>query len=85
MTDEQVVGIDVRPATGELFALTDRARLYTIDPTTGAATLRATLAADPGDASDPFTALSGAKFAVDFNPVPDRLPRDQRHAAKFAD
>ena len=58
-----VVGIDVRPATGALYALTADSKLYTVDPTTGAATLASTLS----------TALSGSTFGVDFNPVPDRL------------
>jgi len=73
-TNEQVLGIDARPATGELYALTDGARLYVINPTTGVATLRATLAAVAGD---PFTGLSGTKFGVDFNPASDSSSRDQ--------
>src|SRR5215213_4160644 len=44
---ENLVGIDVRPATGELYALSAAGRLYTIDARTGAATLKSTLAADP--------------------------------------
>lgn len=60
---ETLVGLDVRPATGELYGLTTAGRLYTVDPATGAATLRSTL----------DVALAGAAFATDFNPVPDRL------------
>src|SRR5581483_1695827 len=48
-------------------------RLYTIDTATAAATLVATLAADPADLTNPYTTLSGASFGVDFNPVADRL------------
>lgn len=73
---ETLVGIDVRPATGQLYALGNTAgvgRLYTIDPATGVATLVAVLAADPTDLTSPFTALAGTSFGVDFNPVPDRL------------
>ena len=70
---ENLVGIDVRPATGELYALGAAGVLYTINAQTGAATLKATLAADPADATNPFTALSGTDFGIDFNPVPDRL------------
>ncbi len=40
---------------------------------TGAATLAATLTVDATDTTDPFTALSGTSFGVDFNPVADRL------------
>jgi hypothetical protein len=70
---ESVLGIDVRPATGELYALGSSGRLYVVDPVSGAATERATLTADPTDATDPFTGLSGTDFGIDFNPVPDRL------------
>jgi len=71
--DEEIVGIDVRPRDGSLYALTSRARLYTIDALTGQATRRADLSADPNDATAPFTALAGTRFGVDWNPVADRL------------
>jgi len=73
---ESVVGLDVRAGgatPGELYALGSTGRLYTINTTTGAATLKSTLAADAGDSTDAFTALSGTEFGVDFNPVADRL------------
>ncbi len=35
---DTLVGIDVRPATGQLYALGSGAHLYTIDPNTGVAT-----------------------------------------------
>ena len=73
---EQIVGIDVRPATGQLYALGNAGgtgRLYVIDPTTAAATLVAALAADPSDSTSPYTALAGTAFDADFNPVADRL------------
>jgi hypothetical protein len=73
MPDEEIVGIDVRPRDGLLYALTSRARLYTIDAITGQAMRRADLSADPGDATAPFTALAGDRFGIDFNPVADRL------------
>lgn len=60
---EDLVGIDVRPATGKLYAVGSLSNLYTVDPASGAATLVAGLS----------TPLSGAAFGVDFNPVPDRL------------
>jgi dipeptidyl aminopeptidase/acylaminoacyl peptidase len=62
-TGETVVGIDVRPATRQLYALGSTGRLYIVNPVTGAATLASTVS----------TALSGTAFGVDFNPVPDRL------------
>jgi hypothetical protein len=62
---ENVLGIDFRPATGELYALGSTSRLYRIDTATARATQ-----VGPG----PFTpALSGAEFGVDFNPTVDRL------------
>jgi hypothetical protein len=60
---DTLLGIDVRPATGQLYALATGGRLYTVNPVTGAATLASTL----------NVALAGTAFATDFNPVPDRL------------
>jgi len=71
--DEWIVGADIRPSNGMLYALTDQARLYTIDLASGVAKLDSTLSADPADASEPFSGLRGAKLGVDWNPVPDRL------------
>jgi hypothetical protein len=62
-TGENIVGIDFRPATGQLYALGSNSRLYIINPSTGAATFVASLS----------VALNGTDFGVDFNPVPDRL------------
>ena len=70
---ENLLGIDYRPADGLLYGVGSSGRLYTIDPATGAATLKSTLAADATDTSAPFTALAGSDFGVDFNPVADRL------------
>ncbi len=63
-TGETILGIDFRPATGELFALGSLSRLYTINLTTGAATQVGSNGA--------FT-LSGTKFGFDFNPTVDRI------------
>ncbi len=63
---DTVVGIDVRPANGLLYAVVDGGasdRIYTVNPITGAATLASTLS----------VALAGTRFGVDFNPVADRL------------
>lgn len=61
---ETVVGIDHRPATGELFVMSSASRLYRLDGTTGAAT--------QVGADGAFT-LSGTSFGFGFNPVPDRI------------
>lgn len=70
---ELVLGIDVRPRDNMLYGLTSTARLITIDPATGVATVKATLAADAADTTLAYTAIAGTAFAVDFNPVADRL------------
>lgn len=60
---ESLLGIDFRPATGQLFGLGSTSRIYRIDQTTGAATLVGGLT----------TPLLGTNFGFDFNPVPDRI------------
>lgn len=60
---ENILGIDFRPANGQLYGLGSNGRLYTINTATGAATFVSTLS----------VGLSGASFGVDFNPVADRL------------
>ena len=73
---ETLLGIDIRPGgatPGQLYALGNSGRIYTLNPMTGAATLKSTLAADPADTTNPFTMLSGIEYGVDFNPVVDRL------------
>lgn len=63
-SNEQIRGIDFRPATGQMFALGSFNRLYTIDTVTGAAT----------QVGSPFAnALNGSSFGFDFNPVIDRI------------
>ncbi|WP_288378922.1 DUF4394 domain-containing protein [uncultured Massilia sp.] len=70
---ETLLGIDFRPRDGLLYGITSNARIVTIDPATGAATPKTTLSADPADTTQPYTTIAGAAFAVDFNPVADRL------------
>jgi hypothetical protein len=70
---EAIVGFDFRPANGALYAVTDAGRLYTVDTTTGAASGAVTLTANTGDATAPFTALSGTRFGVDFHPMDGQL------------
>jgi hypothetical protein len=61
---EAILGIDLRPSTGQLYALASTSRLYTINPATGAATQVGSAGA--------FT-LSGTFFGFDFNPTVDRI------------
>jgi hypothetical protein len=62
---EKILGIDLRPFNGQLYALGSTSRLYTINWETGQAT-------EVG--SGPFTpALEGTSFAFDFNPTVDRI------------
>ncbi|WP_420223479.1 DUF4394 domain-containing protein [Pigmentiphaga litoralis] len=72
---ETVVGIDQRPADGKVYGLSSTGRLFTVVPTTGVATVVATLAADTTDTTAPYTTFpaAGTTFSVDFNPVADRL------------
>ena len=59
-----VLGIDVRPADGMLYAVVSDGSIVTIDPATGAATVKSKL-----DTMLP----AGVMATVDFNPVADRL------------
>lgn len=59
-----VVGIDVRPADGMLYAVTADGGIYTVDAKTGAATMKSKLSE---------TLKAGNTITVDFNPVADRL------------
>jgi hypothetical protein len=72
-SNESVRAIDFRPANGQLYALGSFGHIYTLNLTTGAASLVSTLAADPSDSTSPFVALSGTDFGIDFDPVADRL------------
>jgi len=62
--DGTLLGIDRRPLNDLIYGLTNTNNIYTIDPSTGAATFVSTL-------STPFT--GGFTSGLDFNPVPDRL------------
>ncbi|MDQ4119962.1 MAG: DUF4394 domain-containing protein [Acidobacteriota bacterium] len=61
---EDILGIDFRPANGQLYALGSSSRLYTINLITGAAT--------PVGAAGAFS-LSGGSYGFDFNPTVDRI------------
>ena len=70
---ETLLGIDVRPKDRLMYGLSSTGKIYMIDPATGAATAKATLAVDPADTTLPYAGMIGTAFAVDFNPVADRL------------
>jgi hypothetical protein len=62
---DAIVGLDVRPLNGQLYALGKTSRLYVINPRTGAARLVG---------AGPFTPpLAGTGFGFDFNPTVDRI------------
>ncbi len=63
--DEGILGLDMRPANGQLYALGSSSRLYTINMSSGAATAVGTAAFT--------TALTGTRFGFDFNPTVDRI------------
>ena len=63
--DEEILGVDMRPATGQLYALGSSSRIYTIDLAARSASLVG---------AGPFMpALSGTRFGFDFNPTVDRI------------
>jgi len=71
---ENIVGMDFRPADGQLYALTDQAHLYVVNTTTGAVSGSVTLAKNDLDLTAPvYAGLSGTKFGVDFSSSDDTL------------
>lgn len=64
-TGEMILGIDFRPATGQLFALGSSSRLYILNTSNG-------MAAAVGGAAF-STPLAGSDFGFDFNPLVDRI------------
>jgi hypothetical protein len=74
---ESVVGIDFRPATGQLFALSTNGaggiRLSIIDPQTGAATPVTATFQQFVDATGNTLPIQATAFGIDFNPTVDRL------------
>ena len=69
VANDDLIGIDFRPANGSLYAVGTgggaggSARVYTIDLLTGVA----------NQVSELNMSLNGSRFGFDFNPVPDRL------------
>jgi hypothetical protein len=69
---EKLLAIDFRPATGQLYGITNFSQLYLISPTTGAATR-----VGPGSFSPPLNLGSTRGWMIDlgfdFDPVSDRI------------
>jgi hypothetical protein len=62
---ENLLAIDFRPATGQLYGVSDQSRLYVIDPATGTAV---------AVSMTPFSpAINGSAVGFDFNPTVDRI------------
>ena len=59
-----LLGIDVRPADGQLYGIVDNGAVVTIDPCNGKAQFKSQLAQ---------TLPAGVRASVDFNPSADRL------------
>ncbi len=59
---DRLIGMDVRPATGALYAIAASGQLYVLDPRTGTATAVGTPAA-----------ITGTAAGFDFNPAVDRI------------
>jgi hypothetical protein len=66
---ESILAIDVRPATGEIYALGSSSRLYRLSENNGVVH-----AVQAGNTINQFTpALNGLNFGFDFNPTIDRI------------
>lgn len=68
--NQSIVGLDFRPATGELYALgynnaTGESQLYTVNPSTGVATAV--------NMTPTILSLGGTQVGVDFNPLVDKI------------
>jgi hypothetical protein len=64
-TGETILGMDMRPLNGAIYALGSTSRLYTVNIGTGAVTQIGTATLS--------TLLNGSSFGFDFNPVTDRI------------
>ncbi|MCI0358898.1 MAG: DUF4394 domain-containing protein [Planctomycetaceae bacterium] len=66
LSGEDITGIDFRPASGELFGITDMNRVLRIDPATGQTV-------QPGPSIDAALLAPSQSVGIDFNPTVDRL------------
>ncbi|WP_313598873.1 DUF4394 domain-containing protein [Epilithonimonas vandammei] len=65
LSGERLLSIDFRPATGELYALSNASKFYIVNTASGAARAVGTTAFSP--------AISGTIASIDFNPTVDRI------------
>ena len=64
-TGETILGIDFRPATGQLYGVGSTSRIYVINPSTGSARMIGTAPFSP--------IIAGTQVSFDFNPTVDRI------------
>lgn len=65
MSGDRLLAIDFRPATGQLYGVSNNSRMYMINPMTGAARMVGGASFSPG--------VTGDAIGLDFNPTVDRL------------
>ncbi len=63
--NETIVGLDIRPANGALYAISNQSRLFTVNTATGQLSQVGTMPLSP--------ALTGTSFGFDFDPTIDRI------------
>lgn len=78
VSGDQLVGMDHRPMDGKLYAVGMLGNIYTLNPSSGVATLVIKMVADPADTTDgnaPYTKITANPdvVSVNFNPAADRL------------
>jgi hypothetical protein len=66
---EHLVGVDVRPGSNVMYGVGSLGSIYTVNSSTARANPQGPITAEPTDSSNPFSALSGTSFGVDFNPT----------------
>jgi hypothetical protein len=73
---ENILAIDRRPGgttPGQIYAVTSMFNVYTIDPSSGTATLKVKMSADPTDNTMPFQKFTGTRISIDVNNFVDQL------------
>jgi len=64
-SSEKILAIDFRPASGQLYGVSNQSRIYIINQNTGVAV---------AVSATPFApAISGTQVGIDFNPTVDRI------------
>lgn len=70
---ENIVGMDLRPGgtpAGQLIAIGSMGGVYSVDPSSGMATMKSTMTAGPGSS---FSGLMGTRVSIDTNNLVDQL------------